>query len=259
MRKTIFLEYKFGDYDTKTLYASGANEVVAWMERLNPTRFQQLQNWHIKINFSFGGFDDSICPLNPKSRYRLGKLIKQAIKFGPSGIIIDHFRFAGRWEVKKQGLESPHLDCKYCQGKSRGKELVEIAMWIRSQVPRSIELGYYAVPFESEKITVVGQDHKLLGEIFDYICPMLYHRMIDKPVEYIYQFTKYLSDLTGKSVIPAIAVKDMPDELPDQISESILKQEYEQAVKYPSAGICWFSWDGTIEKHKTGIIGKIWK
>lgn len=92
------MEYKFGDYDTKTLYASGANEVVAWIERLTPSRISQLLGMRIDINLCFGGFSDEICPLAPESKVRLEKLITQAIQLSPQGIIIDHFRFGGHWE-----------------------------------------------------------------------------------------------------------------------------------------------------------------
>lgn len=261
LRKAIFLEYKFGDYDTKTLYSSGANEVVAWMERLNPTRLKQLRDWHVEVNLSFAGFEDEICPLDLQSIDRLQKLIKTALEYGSSGIIIDHFRFQGRWEQSGQELRHVlyHGECQYCKGKDKGWELARIAETIRKLIPPNIKLGYYAVPFAYQEFPQFGQDHALLTNIFDYSSPMLYHRMLGKPVEYIHLFTKYLSGLANKPVIPAIAVKDMPDGLPDQINESILRQEYKQAILPPSAGVCWFSWDGAIEKHKTGIIAKIWR
>ncbi len=261
MRKAIFLEYKFGDYDAKTLYASGANETVAWMERLNPTRFQQLRDWHVKVNLSFGGFEDEICPLNPQSTDRLKKLIKSALEYQPSGIIIDHFRFRGRWEQSEGKLKYvlAHEPCEYCQGVDKGRELARVAGWIRKIVPKEMELGYYAIPVKYDEFSQFGQNHELLGKVFDYSSPMLYHRRINKPVEYIHQFTEYLSDLTSKPIVPAIAVKDMPDNLPDQIDESVLQQEYDKAIQAPSAGVCWFSWDGAVEKHKTEIIAKIWR
>ncbi len=260
MKKQIFLEYKFGDYDTKTLYASGANEVVAWMERLNSGRLQQLRDWHVKINLSFASFKDEICPLDPQSLARLRELIKTAMEYKSSGIIIDHFRFRGHWERPKQKLKHVlyHDECKYCKGKDRGWELARIAKTIRRLIRSDIELGYYAIPFAYEQFPQFGQNHRLLAQAFGYTSPMLYNRMINKPVEYIHQFIRDLTDLTGKPVIPAIAVKDMPDSLPDQLNDAILRQEYQQAVKAPSAGVCWFSWDGAIEKHKTLEIAKIW-
>ncbi len=257
MRKAIFLEYKFGDYDTNSLHASGANEAIAWMEKLNPTRIKQLKEWGVKVSLSFSGFDDSICPLNPKSNSRLRNLINQAIMIHPSGVIIDHFRFSGHWENQKRILENIHGVCPYCQGKDRGQELAKIAKSVRKSIPKSIEVGYYAVPAKYTDITVLGQNHELLGQIFDYISPMTYQRMLNRQVKYISEFTQYLFSLSHKLVIPIIQVKDMPDKLNDGVNEEVLSQEYEEAIKPPSAGVAWFSWDGAIEKNKAEIISKL--
>lgn len=105
---------------------------------------------------------------------------------------------------------------------------------------------------------MIGQSHQFLGNVFDFISPMVYQRMIKKPIGYIHEFTQYLFDLTGKHVVPAIAVKDMPDNLPDGIDAPVLRQEYNQATRLPSTGVCWFSWDGAIEKHKIDIIKRLW-
>lgn len=261
MTKAVFLEYKFGDYDTKTLYTSGANEGVAWMERLNTKRLQQLWDWKVKITLAFSAFTDDDCPFSPNSRIRLENLLKQAVNHRPNGIILDHFRFWGKWEQSEEKLKyvPTHQTCTYCKGKNKGFELAKITDQIKKIVPKNVELGYYAVPFDYDKFSQFGQNHALLGKLFDYISPMLYHRMLDKPVEYVHEFTQYLVDLTGKPVIPTIAVKDMPDDLTNQVDESILKEEYAQAIKSPSTGVCWFSWDGAVEMNKTGIIAKIWK
>ena len=260
MIKALFLEYKFGDYDTKTLYSSGANEVVAWMENLNTSRIRQLQEWGVNIHLSFSAFTDDLCPLSSASKNRLNQLLRQAINYQPSGIILDHFRFRGRWEQSYGKLKyvPTHPPCRYCQKIDRGEKLAELADRTKKEVPKDIDLGYYAIPFKYEQASNFDQTHPLLLKTFDYSSPMLYHRMLDKPVQYVSQFIKYLFDLAGKPVIPAIAVKDMPDDLPDQIDEPVLKEEYIQAVKSPSAGVCWFSWDGAIEKHKTKIIAKMW-
>lgn len=261
LRKVIFLEYKFGDYNTETLYSSGANEVVAWMDRLNDQRLRQLRNWGIKLTISFSAFSDNICPFDPKSGAILKQALRKAMAYHPDGIVLDHFRFRGRWEQSEEKLKYvlTHEPCQHCRRTNKGRLLAKIASEIKQLVSKEIELGYYAVPVEYGQFPQFGQDHKLLTKVFDYSSPMLYHRMLGKSVQYIHSFIRYLADLNNKPVVPAIAIKDMPDDLPDQINESILRQEYEQATLPPSVGVCWFSWDGAIEKHKTGIIAKIWK
>lgn len=243
MTKAVFLEYKFGDYDTQTLYNSGANQVVAWMEKLNSVRLKQLQEWGVKISLCFGACSDELSPLSLKSKKRIKKLIDQVLFLNPHGIILDHLRFPGYWEKDGENKFDSERD----------KIITELALWTKSLIPRSMEIGYYAIPFKNN----LGQNPRLLGNIFDYISPMLYQRMINKPVEYIHQFAEYLFDLTSKPIVPAIAVKDMPDDLLDEIDEKILKEEYLEAAKPSSSGVCWFSWDGAIEKNKTAIISKL--
>lgn len=187
-------------------------------------------------------------------------MLRQAMDYHPEGIILDHFRFRGRWEQTEEKLKYvlAHEPCRFCGEVNKGERLAREAGRIKKLVPPQIDLGYYAVPVKYEEQPQFGQNHKLLTSVFDYSSPMLYHRMLGKPVEYIHEFTRYLFDLGGRPVIPAVAAKDMPDNLPDKINEDILRAEYEQATLLPSAGVCWFSWDGAVEKKKTATIAKIW-
>ncbi len=260
MRKANFLEYKFGDYDTETLYSSGANEAVAWMENLNPSRIKQLQDWGVRIGPSLAAIQQGVCPLDPATKVRLDNQLMQAMHYQPDFLCLDHLRFDGYWEGINNKVEMPdiHPPCRYCQDSNRSESIAKLARWIKVRLPAEVELGYFAVPFYPANLQDLGQDHQLLARIFDFTNPMLYHRMLGKPVEYIHDFTQYLFDLGDRPVIPAVATKDMPDNLEDKIDEGMLHQEYEQATLSPSAGVCWFSWDGAVEKQKTEIIAKIW-
>lgn len=257
MRKALFLEYKSGDFDSETLTSSGANEVVAAMENLNPARVKQLQDWGVNLTLSFSAFADNSCPLSSENTNRLESLISQAISLRPFGIVFDHLRFDGSWEKIQDGvILNLRPDCDFCRGKSRVQEITKIAARARMLIPNQIKVGYFAVPLKREAF-VLGQDHQALGNIFDYISPMLYHRMIHKPVNYISDFTSYLSVLTGKQILPAIQTKDMPDDISDNIDSDELANEYREAIKPPSAGVLWFSYDGAVEKGKTDIISQL--
>lgn len=260
--KVIFLEYKFGDYNTRVLSDSQASEVIVAQDRFNQDRLSQINQLGLKLGISFGGCEDHICPASPQSWIYLKSKVDQAFKFKPKTIWLDHFRFAGHWETKTQNLNSIHPECKFCRGKNRTDILVQLSKKLKNRTPSSIKLGYFALPLlaneRPEIMQLTGQNHKKLSSYFDFISPMLYHRMINKPVSYISQYTKYLNALTKKPIIPIIQTKDMPDDIPDGVTPKILEQEYAEAVKNPSAGVAWFSWDGAIEKHKTDIIAKIW-
>ena len=84
--------------------------------------------------------------------------------------------------------------------------------------------------------------------------------MINITVKILAKFSRYVSWLfqeTGKPILPAIQVKDMPDSIPDTLENKELKKEFLGATKKPSCGALWFSWDGAVEKEKTDIISKI--
>lgn len=262
MRKEVFLEYKFGDYNLEILKESGADGLIVWLGNLTQERWQELQELEMKLGLAFNAFNHGTCPLNPEVKSKLEKRLKQSLSFDPEGIWLDHFRFDGYWEGIKDGqIPGLHRECQWCQGKDRASELAKIAKWIKLQIPEKVELGYFAVPFKNEEVpelvSSLGQDHRLLGKIFAISSPMLYHRMIGKPVTYIAEYVRYLASLSKKLVLPIIQVKDMPDDLPDRLDQKEMSQAFQEAIKPPSVGVAWFSWDGAVEKSKTQLIKRL--
>ena len=60
-------------------------------------------------------------------------------------------------------------------------------------------------------------------------------------------------------ILPAIQLKDMPDDLEDRLSVSEINIAIDQAVKPPSVGVAIFSWDQAIEKGKLKTVGNMLK
>lgn len=139
--------------------------------------------------------------------------------------------------------------------------LRENAHEVMSLIGGTTKVGYFAVPFKDgevpELITGLGQDHSTTGRIFDLSSPMLYQQMIKRPTSYISEYVKWLSDTTQKPVLPIIQIKTMPDDLEDTISEEIITSEYQEAIKKPSIGVCFFWWVHALEKGKTGVIQRL--
>jgi len=227
-----------------------------------PSAVKELKTLELRMGLSVGAFDVNLCPLDPVSKKRLEKLISQALEWQPQTIWFDHFRFNGHWEaMRKNNLEGEHLPCKWCRGKNKVKELIKLASWLKSRVKERTEIGFFAVPFKAEEVPPViekmGQDCQQLGEIFDIVCPMLYHRMIEKPDSYITEFVSFLNRSTSKPILPIIQIKDLPDDLPDEYKKSEIEQAFQWASKSPSAGVAWFCWDDAVETGKTKIIKKL--
>lgn len=262
MRKGLFLEYKFGDYDIEVFKKTGANDLIVWVGNLTPKRWKELSKLGVRLGICTVGVQSGACPLDPKERSNLKKRIEKALSYKPQSVWIDHIRFDGYWEGMKDGvIPDTHASCSYCQGIDRGEEIRKTAAFMRSAVPSGIELGYFAVPFKPEEVpvlvSVLGQDHEILAKHFDLISPMLYHRMIGKPVNYISDYISYLYKLTSKPILPIIQAKDMPDDLPDTLTEEEMIEASQIASRPPSVGVAWFSWDGAVEKKKENIISHI--
>lgn len=238
---------------------SGANHLIVVSEDLNNNIWGKLKGLGIDLSISINAFGPDGCPANPQAKEKLFNKLRDALEFRPKEIWIDHFRFDGHWEaIEGDKIPGIHPPCKFCSGKTRIGVLRETTQEVMNLVGRKTKVGYFAVPFRDsevpELITGLGQDHSVVGRIFDLSSPMLYQQMINKPTSYISEYVRWLYDRTHRSVLPIIQVKSMPDDLDDTISEDIIISEFQEAIKEPSIGVCFFWWVHALEKDKTGMI-----
>lgn len=241
---------------------SRANHLIVITEGLSKDIWERLRRLNIDLGISVNAFGPDGCPATPQAKEKLFNKLRGALEFNPKEIWIDHFRFDGHWEaIKRNKIPGIHLPCEFCSGKTRADILGETAREVMNLVGGKTKVGYFAVPFRDsevpELITGLGQDHSIIGKIFDLSSPMLYQQMIKKPTSYISEYVKWLSDKTQKPVLPIIQVKSMPDDLEDTISEDILTSEFQEAIKKPSIGVCFFWWVHALEKGKTGVVQKL--
>ncbi len=241
---------------------SGANHLIVVNDSLNQAAWDRLKELNVDLGISVNAFGSDGCPGNPQAKEKLFEKIRAALQFQPREIWIDHFRFDGHWEaIEGDKIPGIHPSCEFCSGKTRVDVLKETAQEVMSFVGGRTRVGYFAVPFRDsevpELITGLGQDHSVVGRIFDMASPMLYQQMIKKPISYISEYVKWLSDTTQKLVLPIIQVKSMPDNLDDTITEDVITSEFQEAIKEPSIGVCFFWWVHVLEKNKQGIIRKL--
>src|SRR3989344_3527923 len=258
MTKSVFVALwgKRGDY--LALRDIGANHFILSHSRVDRSYFDFFRKTGAKVGLCIDCFGEDGCLVNPASFGKLNMKIDNVLKYKPDEIWFDHFRFDGRWEVRTQKLTEVHGECKFCGGKSRAKVLENIANEVRKYVPKNVKIGYFAVPFKhdeySDLVNILGQDHKLLAKHFDIISPMLYHRMIKKPVSYIHEYVEYLYNLTNRPIMPIIQIKDMPDSVPDKLGKQEALLAAKEAVKPPSMGVSIFLWEHAVEKNKINLL-----
>lgn len=267
MIKSIFIGEKYLDRTINELVSVGANHYILILDSVNKKRWTLLKKTNSRLAISISAFDHGGCPLNPSAIKEMQRRIKRALTWKPDEIWLDHFRFDGHWESvgtrseKEYLYKDRHIECKWCRGRDRSSEITKLARKILYITPKEIKIGYFAVPFVLDKYTnlvnELGQDHRLLGQVFDLSSPMLYHRMIDKPTSYISFYVKYLKKATKKPVLPIIQTKDMPDDLLDELEWKEFERAFKEASKSPSVGVSIFYWTHAVEKNKTDWIEKV--
>ena len=97
MKKILFLEYKFGGYDYKSLVETGATGLIVPLDSLNQKRWKALTDLGLEISLSITSFKNGDCPFSGHARERLHRKINQAYNFKVKEVWLDHFRFEGRW------------------------------------------------------------------------------------------------------------------------------------------------------------------
>lgn len=241
---------------------SGANHLIVINEGLNNDIWGKLKGLGIELSISVNSFGPDGCPASPHAKEKLFNKLRNALQFQPKEIWIDHFRFDGHWEaIEGDTISGIHPPCEFCGGTTRVDVLKETAQEVMDLVKDRTKVGYFAVPFRDsevpELITGLGQDHSIIGRIFDISSPMLYQQMIKKPTSYISEYVKWLSDTIQKPVLPIIQVKSMPDDLEDTITKEIINSEFQEAIKNLSIGVCFFWWVHVLEKNKAEVIKKL--
>lgn len=259
MIKSIYIS----PLETVSLYTSNANHLMVSEHGLNEEKWDNLKKLGIALSIAIDAFGKEDCPLDPQAKESLFTKVSNILEFSPEEIWLDSFRFGGDCTTIKEesGIKQAHQECKFCQGKDRKEVINSLAREIRDKVAGKNKIGFFAVAFndsESPNLSnALGVDYSTLGQIFDISSPMLYHRMLGKSVGYIYEYTKWLADRTGKPVLPIIQIKDMPDDLEDKMTQEDIKEAYQEAVKPPSLGVAIFWWKHALEKNKTSIISEL--
>ncbi len=226
--------------------------------------WEKLQGLDTRLIISVNAIEkgEEACILDPQIQKRLLDRLDKALQFQPEGILIDRLRFGGDCtDIRDEDISKAHQVCQFCQGKDRVDTLTEFGKQLSKYVNGRSKLGIFAVAFKDDEAPKLGQvlgvNYSKLGKVFDLFSPMLYHQMLQKPVTYISDYTKWISEKTGKPILPIIQIKNMPDDLEDNITEEEIAAAFNEAIKYPSEGICFFWWAHALEKNKTSIIGKL--
>ncbi len=123
--------------------------------------------------------------------------------------------------------------------------VAEITGEIKKTDP-NVLVNIHAVPWREKDFggairIVAGQDLAAIHRYADLISPMCYSHMLKRDPPWIHSVVQDMCDRTGGRVIPSIQVskayleKDFPTE---EFQDAL-----EEALKYPSAGVIFWSWE----------------
>ncbi|MFX1283536.1 MAG: hypothetical protein ACFFB5_07770 [Promethearchaeota archaeon] len=122
------------------------------------------------------------------------------------------------------------------------KEMTEEARKIKPD----IQINVHVVPWKKEDFggaikKIAGQDLKAIAKIVDYISPMCYSHMLKQQPSWINAVVHDIYEQTKHKIIPSIQVEKCY--LKTEISNQEFGEMLTEAVKDPSSGIVFWSWD----------------
>ncbi|MDH4219133.1 MAG: hypothetical protein OEZ52_09590 [Candidatus Aminicenantes bacterium] len=118
------------------------------------------------------------------------------------------------------------------------------------KIKPNILVNVHAVPWRQKDYggaikIIAGQDLAGISAHTDFISPMCYSHMLKRKPNWISSVVEDMGNLTHSRIVPSIQVKEAY--LNDILSESEFKAALDEALKPPSRGVIFWSWDG-LEK-----------
>ncbi|MBZ0256370.1 putative glycoside hydrolase [bacterium] len=223
-----------------------------------------------------------LSPNHPEVRkQRLERLKKRLENPYLDGVWLDFIRFPLRWEngapkfqqacFSDESLKAFHtfsgLQTKGGSTKEKAEWILEnhldqwtafkiesIRSWVaqaaalRDEMRKDVKLAFFGIPWATDDYDnalhrIIGQDYSVLAKHVDIISPMIYHRMIGRPVEWVHDLTLAIKQETHKPVWPILQTMNNPDEL----TQEEFMRSIELALQASQQGVILFT-SNDIEK-----------
>lgn len=156
----------------------------------------------------------------------------------PQGI--SDVREKAKWIIEHHVREWTEWKCQIIT--SLVKDISTEARRINSD----IMINVHTVPwrqndFEGAIKIIAGQNFAKIAPYTDYLSPMCYSHMLKRKPSWINSVVKDIYSLTNHKIIPSIQVKEAY--LTDTLSTSEFRNSLEEALKPPSKGVVFWSWE----------------
>lgn len=149
-----------------------------------------------------------------------------------------------KWIIGNHILEWTDWKCKIIS--SMVKDIAEEARKIKPD----IIINVHAVPWREDDFggaikIIAGQDFAEIAQYTDFLSPMCYSHMLKRKPSWINSVVKDIYSQTNSKIIPSIQVKEAY--LKDKLSRSEFQKSLAEALKAPSKGVVFWSWEA-LEK-----------
>ncbi len=113
------------------------------------------------------------------------------------------------------------------------------------EIDPGIRISVHVVPwleqvFDRGLVRVAGQDVAALAPYVDLLSPMIYHKLIGRPLEEIRALTAELQHKSGRAILPSIQAAQIEAE--GELDADEFRTALEAALASPSAGVLVYQW-----------------
>jgi hypothetical protein len=145
-----------------------------------------------------------------------------------------------KWVLANHAPEWADWKCRTIAG------MVKLLAAAAREVKPSIKINIHTVPWRKADFrggieTIAGQDVVRLAPLVDYISPMCYHQMVRRTPAWVHSVAQEVYDRTHGRVLPSIQVDKAYIEDPYTLAQ--FKEAVTEALKPPSLGVVFWSWD----------------
>jgi hypothetical protein len=139
--------------------------------------------------------------------------------------------------------------------------LVQTIVDETKSIKRDIKINIHGIPWCRDDYGgaikwIAGQNYAALAKYIDFISPMCYSHMLKREPEWIHDVVKDFKDQASCKIVPSIQVSN--HYLNTTLTPEVFKQCLDEALKSPSSGVIFWSWDAIQkDKSKAEIIKRI--
>lgn len=125
------------------------------------------------------------------------------------------------------------------------------------EIDPTIRISVHVVPwreqvFDRGLLRVAGQDVVALAPHVDYLSPMIYHKLIGRPLEDIAALTAELHRKSGRAILPSVQAAQIESE--GELTADEFRAALAAALAPPSAGVLVYQWKELMPVEKAGEL-----